>query len=274
MRLRAQKFSGLGNEILIINLLSEEEFSQSKIDLILDTNKVNFDQLLTIKPPSKPENDLWVDIYNRDGSEAENCVNGARCLAKYLTKNEVVFKKEPKIETKGGVWKLKSHANKEYSVQFDAPKYKTKRRTPPQKESTGFYQVDVEGKILDLGVIELGNPHAVCFITDIKNQPLEIWGEKLQLNDLFPEGVNLGLAEVVSEKKILLRVFERGVGETKSCGSGACAAVVIGHNLGLIEEKTEVLFSGGNLSVQYQKKEGFLLARGKVEFVKELSLET
>ena len=275
MGLRAQKFSGLGNEILIINLMSEEEeFSSSKINLIQDTNQVNFDQLLIIRPPSKPENDLWVDVYNRDGSEAENCVNGARCLAKYLIRNDLVFKEEPKIETKGGIWKLGSHNNKEYSVQFDAPKYRAKHQTPSEQDAQEFYQIDIEGKILDLGIVSLGNPHAVCFITDIKNQPLAIWGEKLQLSALFPEGVNLGLAEVISDKKILLRVFERGVGETKACGSGACAAVVIGHHLGLIEEKTEVVFSGGNLSVEYHKKDGFLVARGKVEFIEELSLET
>ena len=275
MGLRAQKFSGLGNEILIINLITEEEkFSPSKIKQIQDTNQVNFDQLLIIRPPSKPENDLWVDIYNRDGSEAENCVNGARCLANYLIRNDLVFKEEPKIETKGGIWKLGSHNNKEYSVNFDAPEYKSKTKTPSDQDTQGFFQIDIEGKTLDLGIVSLGNPHAICFITDIKNQPLAIWGEKLQLSAFFPEGVNLGLAEVLSDKRILLRVFERGVGETKACGSGACAAVLIGHHLGLIEEKTEVVFSGGNLNIEYHKKDGFLLARGEVEFIEELSLET
>ena len=274
MKLRAQKLSGLGNIIVIIDLISQKgEISSETVKRITNKNKITFDQLISIKPPIRPDNDLEVDIFNRDASEAENCVNGARCLAKFIFEKGLIPKKSLLVGTKGGVWTLRSHNKNEYSVKLQPPDFNTLIPRLPKPNLNNLYDVPVMGSNLEMGIVSLGNPHAVIFGENIQDKPLQLWGKDLQKNPLFPNGINLGLAEILSPNKIFLRVYERGVGETQACGSGACAAVVIGNNQNLLQNNVEAFFAEGSLKIKYDKREKFLEAKGKVKFIDELLLK-
>ena len=126
-------------------------------------DKINFDQLISIKPPIRPDNDLEVDIFNRDASEAENCVNGARCLAKFIFEKGLIPKKSLLVGTKGGVWTLRSHNKNEYSVKLQPPNFNTLRPRLPKPNLNNLYAVPVMGGNLEMGIVSLGNPHAVIF---------------------------------------------------------------------------------------------------------------
>ena len=135
-----------------------------------------------------------------------------------------------------------------------------------------LHELTVLEDTIEIGHINLGNPHGIFFTSDIYNLPLDSWGNALQTSSWFPDGVNFGLAHVLSPSKVNLRVYERGVGETLSCGSGACATVILGVRLGLLEEEVEVNFKKGSLFVKYKEVSRKLTARGTANFLKEIKI--
>ena len=274
MHLKANKFSGSGNEIILIDFLIQKgSISSGDVKKIVKTGQANFDQLITIEPPSNKETDLKVKIFNQDGSEAENCVNGARCLGKYVFDSALIPKKKFVVETDAGEWKIISHPDNEYSVQLKPPNFETGLDSLPKPNKKNRYDLILSNCTLEVIVVNLGNPHAIIFDVNIFEKPLEDWGKELQNSQYFPDGVNLSLAEIVTTNKINLRVFERGVGETRSCGSGACAAVVAGNKEKRLKNKVEVNFKMGKLVIKYEENKRFLTARGRADFLEKLTLE-
>lgn len=272
MEFIAHKFSGLGNEILIIDFLSQNgEIHEEDVIKISKKNNINFDQLITILPPTNPITDLKVDIFNRDGSMAENCVNGARCLAKYVKDNGLLTKKFFLVETSGGEWRISSRKKKEYSVELSSVNISNDNDSFSTKKNK--VKLKLEEEIIDLNLISLGNPHAVVFLKNIKEAPLDSWGKSLQKNTLFPNGINLGIAKIISPKELNLRVYERGVGETESCGSGACAAVISGYNEKVLQNRVKVNFKQGSININYDKDLNVLEASGGAEFINKLRLK-
>ena len=273
--LKAHKFSGLGNEILLVDLITQTgQIDSDSIIKLIRENQVGFDQLISIEAPKIPDHDLSVQIFNKDGSKAENCINGARCLAKYALDSGLISKNEFLVGTNNRTWKIYSHQNAEYSVEQEAPDFLKGKELLPTPNNSDIHELQISDIKIEVGYVNLGNPHVVYFTSHINEKPLELWGEKLQNSQWFPRGVNLGLAEILSPTSIELRVYERGVGETLSCGSGACAAVVLGKLQGFLDQQVEVNFKKGSLHIKYVPETGLLLARGTAEFLQELNIFT
>ncbi len=273
MELKLYIYSGLGNIIALVDLLREEfSFNSRDIVKILEVEGVNFDQLIGILPPESPDVDLAVEIYNKDGSIAKNCINGARCLTKFVQDEGLIANKELLVNTLGGLWHLKAHKNGDYSVKFTNPDNQEIKDNLPPENSKNKHVIPFRDQKIELGVIDLGNPHAVIFEELNKETSLEKIGEALQGSDWFPEGVNLGIGKIVSKNEIDLRVFERGAGITLACGSGACAAALIAIEDNAIETPVKVNFEKGSIFIDYNTEGKQITARGKAEFIKEISV--
>lgn len=275
VELKGHMFSGLGNEILLVDLIKQSaQINSDSVRRLIKEKQVDFDQLISIEAPQNPTLDLSVQIFNRDGSRAENCINGARCLAKYVLDSELIIKEKFLVGSGKNTWKIYSHKNNEYSVEQKVPDFQEGKSLLPTPNASGKYELRLSGTSIEVGYVNLGNPHAVFFTSNIDEKPLVLWGEKLQHSEWFPEGVNLELAEILSPTSIKLRVFERGVGETLSCGSGACAAVVLGNKYGLLDQNVEVNFKKGKLNIKYIIETGLLVTRGTADFIHELNICT
>ena len=249
-------YSGLGNIIGILDSLSTDLSINSEdiVNLYKNTD-IEFDQLIMVLPPQNHEHDLDVKIFNNDGSTASNCINGARCVSKFIQDESLLPFKDLKVNTKGGLWHLKAISDKEFSASFLIDDKISKI------ELTSFDEP------LNLDCIDLGNPHGVTFSAHEPNFEFLKVGENLQNNEYFPDGVNFGLANKVDEYEINLRVFERGAGETLACGSGACAAAVIGILKGELCSPVKVNFQLGSLLIDYEENSKMLSAKGEATFL-------
>ena len=273
MELNLYIYSGLGNIIALVDLLREDlNLSPEEVVKIAGSEGVEFDQLISILPPDNPDVDLSAEIYNADGSIAKNCINGARCLTKFVIDEELIAKNELSVTTLGGLWNLKAHQNGEYSVKFLNPNNLAIKNNLPPETVNHKHIISVEGNEIEIGVIDLGNPHAVSFEEMIDGMSLKYLGETLQNSDWFPEGVNLSVGKIISSNEIELRVYERGVGETLACGSGACAAALIAIQDKAIETPVKVNFEKGSIFIDYNIENKEILAKGEAEFIKQINI--
>ena len=271
--LKTSKFSGLGNEILLVDLIRQSgRIDSDSVKKIVANNQVQFDQLISIEAPFLPDLDFSATIYNRDGSKAENCINGARCFGKYIFDTGLLNKPELLVGIEENTWKISNPEKDTYAVEQEISDPNLGEELLPKSNSSGLRSLDLEGDNLEIGFVNLGNPHAINFTTGIKTMPLDKWGKSIQESKSFPDGVNLTLAEMISPNEVDIRVFERGVGETLACGSGACATVVIGVQLGYLQKEATVNFKTGSLSIKYDSNNQVLTAKGPADFLEETSI--
>ena len=271
--LKTSKFSGLGNEILLVDLIRQSGHVDSDlVKKIVVTSQVQFDQLISIEAPSLPDLDFSATIFNRDGSKAENCINGARCFGKYIFDSGLLNKPELLVGVEENTWKISNPEKNMFAVEQEISDPSLGEEMLPKINSSGLHSLDLGGDNLEIGFVNLGNPHAIHFNTEIKAMPLDKWGKIIQESKPFPDGVNLTLAEMISPKEVNIRVFERGVGETLACGSGACATVVKGVQLGYLEKEAIVNFKTGCLSIKYDSDNQVLTAKGPADFLEEASI--
>ena len=255
-------YSGLGNIIAIIDSLRNDiSINSEDVLKIYQNHKIDFDQLILVLPPKEPKNDFDAKIYNNDGSIASNCINGARCVSKFLEDHSLCASKKVKVKTDGGIWYLESLSEDRFSASFEI------------LEEINQVTLDIEGQELILECIELGNPHGVTFVDRDSKVDLSVMGEKLQTNKLFPDGVNFGLANIVNDNEINLRVYERGVGETLACGSGACAAALIGIKNKAMSSPVRVNFKQGSILVDYKIGSRKIYAEGSATFLEEIEIK-
>ena len=255
-------YSGLGNIIAIIDSLRNDISINSEDVLKIHQNhKIDFDQLILVLPPEEPKNDFDAKIYNNDASIASNCINGARCVSKFIEDQSLCASKKVKVKTDGGIWYLESLSEDRFSASFEI------------SEEINQVTMDIEGQELFLECIELGNPHGVTFVDRDSKVDLSVMGEKLQTNKLFPDGVNFGLANIVNDNEINLRVYERGVGETLACGSGACAAALIGITNKAMSSPVKVNFKQGSILVDYKTGSRKIYAEGPATFLEEIEIK-
>ena len=274
MELNLYIYSGLGNIIALVDLLREDlSISSKEVIKIAESEGVEFDQLISILPPENPDVDLSVEIFNTDGSIAKNCINGARCLTKFVVDEELIAKNELSVTTLGGLWNLKAHQNGEYSVKFTNPNNPEIKNNLPPETVDHKHIISVAGNEIEVGVIDLGNPHAVSFREMADGVSLGYLGEALQNSDWFPEGVNFGVGKIISSNEIELRVYERGAGETLACGSGACAAALIAIQDKTIETPVKVNFEKGSIFIDYNIDNKEILAKGEAEFIKQIDVK-
>lgn len=271
--LKTSKFSGLGNEILLVDLIRQSgRIDSDSVKKIVANNQVQFDQLISIEAPSFPDLDFSATIYNKDGSKAENCINGARCFGKYIFDTGLLNKPELLVGIEENTWKISNPEKDTYAVEQEISDPNLGEELLPKSNSSGLHSLDLEGDNLEIGFVNVGNPHAINFTTGIKTMPLDKWGKSIQESKSFPDGVNLTLAEMISPNEVDIRVFERGVGETLACGSGACATVVIGVQLNYLQKEATVNFKTGSLSIKYDPDNQVLTAKGPADFLEETTI--
>jgi len=262
------KMQGLGNDFIVIdNIEGDVCLSTEEIRQLSDRRfGIGFDQLLMVESATIKGVDFRYVIFNADGSEVNQCGNGARCFALYLQKKDLTNKNTITVETNSGNLVLTINQDKSVRVEMGEPNF-----TPseiPFIAQVQAIEYTLEG--LKMGVLSIKNPHAVIILNHFDQEYIEDTATKLQNSDYFPESVNVGFMQILDRKEIILRVIERGVGETLACGSGACAAVIHGIRLGLLEDKVTVHLKGGDAFVEFYEDTVYLSGPG--EFVYEGTL--
>lgn len=254
MRLEFTKMHGLGNDFMVVDLVSQRaRLEPALIRQMADRNfGVGFDQLLVVEPPGHPDVDFRYRIFNADGSEVQQCGNGARCFARFVRDRKLTRKDRLRVETAGGVIELNVAADGWVTVNMGVPRLMP-AEIPFVAETDGLeHTVRVHGTEVRLTPVSMGNPHAVLRVDNVDSAPVAELGPLLERHERFPERVNVGFLQVLNRNKVRLRVFERGTGETLACGTGACAAAVAGILHGWLDARVEVTLPGGPLSIEWQ----------------------
>ncbi|MFK7977660.1 MAG: diaminopimelate epimerase [Halioglobus sp.] len=253
MQLQFTKMHGTGNDFVVIDLISQRyRLRRRDVRRIADRHfGVGCDQVLVVEAPQSPDVDFRYRIYNADGEEVEQCGNGARCFARFVRDKKLTRKRVISVETNAGVIELRVHGNHNVEVDMGAPIFTPAKIPFHATEQKTSYPLVVDGQTLEIGAVSMGNPHAVTKVDDVDSAPVLSLGPLIEKHSDFPKRVNAGFMQVVDAQNIRLRVFERGVGETRACGTGACAAVVYGITCGWLADTVTVALPGGNISVTW-----------------------
>lgn len=255
---------GLGNDFVVIDGVTQDiEMTTELARHIGDRHfGIGCDQILLVEPPSTPDVDFDYRIFNTDGSEVSQCGNGARCFAKFVRDRRLTGKRSIRVRTAAGVMTLEVKRNNDITVDMGAPRFAPPEIPLLMDEQQDNYHVDVNGESVSLSALSMGNPHAVLIVNDVDKAPVETLGPAIESHPKFPERVNVGFMAIQARDSISLRVYERGAGETLACGSGACAAVVAGVQLGLLDREVQVRLPGGTLSINWQGEGASVLMTG------------
>ncbi len=254
MLVRFTKLHGLGNDFMVLDLVTQRvKLSPRMVRKLGDRHfGVGFDQLLIVEPPSDPDVDFRYRIFNADGSEVENCGNGARCFAKFVHDKRLSGKNEILVETAKGRARLRLRSDRQVEVDMGAPVLAPAEVPFQAAERAACYDIEVDGERYEISAVSMGNPHGVLLVEDVDSAPVATLGPKLERHPRFPAKANIGFMQLLSRNEIRLRVFERGAGETMACGTGACGAVVAGILRGLLDDTVKVQLPGGELEIQWR----------------------
>ena len=253
MLIKFTKMHGAGNDFVVVDLISQRcKLRPRDIRLLADRRfGVGCDQVLVVEPPGNPEVDFRYRIFNADGGEVEQCGNGARCFARFVRDNKLTTKRVISVETACGIITLRVLDNHQVEVDMGTPALEPKQVPFEAAEQAASYVLEVAGSTLEIGAVSMGNPHSVLRVDDVDNVDIEHLGPLIENHPRFPQLTNAGFMQIVTETEIKLRVFERGVGETLACGTGACAAVVYGLSRGWLRDTVTVNLPGGKLSITW-----------------------
>lgn len=275
MLIEFTKMHGLGNDFMVIDLVTQRmTLNKDLVKLLADRHLgIGFDQLLIVEPPTRPDVDFKYRIFNADGTEVSQCGNGARCFASFVQARKLAFKNRLRVETKSGIITLSTDRYGWVMVDMGKPKFEPDEIPFTPKAITkvvNSYRLSVNDTPVTLYVCNIGNPHAIIQVDDILDAKVREIGKAIECHEAFPECVNVNFVQIVNQRHMRLRVYERGVGETQACGSGACASVAVGVREGWIDEGVDVRVQlyGGSLAVRYQ--EGYsVMMTGPTAFVFE-----
>ncbi|BAU77195.1 diaminopimelate epimerase [Metapseudomonas furukawaii] len=253
MLLRFTKMHGLGNDFMVLDLVSQHAHIQPKHAKQWGDRHtgIGFDQLLIVEAPTNPDVDFRYRIFNSDGSEVEQCGNGARCFARFVLDKRLTVKKCIRVETKGGIIELNVKPDGQVTVDMGPPRLVPQTIPFIADEEALSYAVEVDGETVDLAAVSMGNPHAVLRVDDVARAPVHSLGPKLEHHPRFPQRVNVGFLQVVDRTHAKLRVWERGAGETQACGTGACAAAVAAIRQGWMDSPVQLDLPGGRLAIEW-----------------------
>ncbi|MFT6387032.1 MAG: diaminopimelate epimerase [Cellvibrionaceae bacterium] len=253
MRLRFTKMHGLGNDFIVIDAIKQSvSLSSEQVKSLADRRfGIGCDQLLIVEPPQDPDVDFNYRIFNHDGSEVENCGNGARCFAKFVRDRKLTGKSTIVVETCNGRMTLQVQDDGDITVDMGVPELSPIKIPFIAEQQQLTYSLPLSSTTLEISAISMGNPHAVTLVDNIGSAPVLQLGPEVEAHHHFPQKVNAGFMNVRSRDEIDLRVYERGVGETLACGTGACAAVVAGRLRGLLDERVTVNVPGGSLAIEW-----------------------
>ena len=264
----------LGNDFVVIDGVNRDvSLEASDFRFIADRRfGVGCDQILMVQPPVDSA-DFRFRIFNQDGSEVGQCGNGARCMARFLRNHKLINEDRVSLKTSTTYMELELHDNGEVTVDMSNPVFTPSNVPVAAEAETLQYEIDTPLGKQVLSALSMGNPHAVIQVDDVETAPVNELGSALQHHEFFPERVNVGFMAVKSRQRIDLRVHERGVGETLGCGSGACAAVVAGIRLGLLDREVTVRLPGGEAEVIWESDNSTVKLKGSAITVFESSIE-
>jgi diaminopimelate epimerase len=254
MRIEFTKMQGLGNDFVIFDApkTAGAPLDSVKLRALADRHLgVGFDQALMLEAPRDPAHRASYRIFNSDGGEVEQCGNGARCIAALLYARAPELGREISMESAGGTVHARVRQDGLISVDMGAPDFDPRSLPMDAPAEASRYSLDIEGETVDYGAVSMGNPHAVLKVHDVKSAPVEHLGPRIERHRRFPRRTNVGFMQIVDRRHIGLRVFERGVGETLACGTGACAAAAVGRKQGLLEADVRVDLPGGTAHVSW-----------------------
>ncbi|WP_137935805.1 diaminopimelate epimerase [Chitinivorax sp. B] len=252
--LRFTKMQGLGNDFMVVDGIHQPfTFSAEQIGCWGDRRfGIGFDQLLLVEPAQTPMADFRYRIFNCDGTEVEQCGNGARCFARFVYDKGFTTKREIQVETAKGVIMPRLEDNGSVTVNMGAPRFQPDQIPFIADADSVIHVLAVADTHYDVSVVSMGNPHAVQVVPNVDQFPVEKIGPLIECHPRFPQKVNAGFMQIVDRGRVRLRVFERAAGETLACGTGACAAVVAGIRRGLLDATVRVDTRGGMLSISWQ----------------------
>jgi len=274
-RLRFTKMEGAGNDFVVVDATKTPfALSATQLRRLADRHVgVGCDQILVVERSARPDADFRYRIFNADGNEVEQCGNGARCFVRFVHARGLSVKREIRVETLGGVIVPRLEDDGEVSVDMGSP-ILDPARVPFLSERPGWVQaLEVDGNVRELTVLSMGNPHAVQVVRDVETAPVRSEGPRLEQHPRFPKRVNAGYLQVLERSRIRLRVWERGVGETLACGTGACAAVVAGILRGLLDSPVRVEARGGALTVSWAGGDNSVWMKGPATTVFEGTMD-
>ena len=266
--LKFTKMHGLGNDFMVIDGISQHfDPAATPIAEWADRHRgIGFDQLLLVEAPPLPEAEFGYRIFNADGSEVEQCGNGARCFARFVHEKGLSPNRRIKVATAKGLIVLNLQENGLVTVDMGEPRLAAAdipfAPAPGEAADALWHEIGLDGASARFSCVNMGNPHAVLVVDDVHRAPLAEWGARLERHPQFPERVNVGFMQVLDAHHIRLRVFERGTGETQACGTGACAAAVAGMRAGLLARQGAVCVSlpGGDLQIEWAADNHVLMA--------------
>lgn len=264
MRLRFTKMHGLGNDFIVFDALNRKIMPTPELCRRLADRRrgVGCDQVLLVERPRGPATDFYYRIFNADGSEVEQCGNGARCFARFVTDQGLTHKREIPVGTAAGDIRLYLEEDGLVRVDMGIPEFEPERIPLIADAVTERYSLELDGQTLSIGAVSMGNPHAVLLVEDLAISPVPELGARLESHPRFPQRVNTGFMQILDAGNIRLRVYERGVGETPACGTGACAAVAVGCRWGLLAGRVRVNLPGGELVVEWPDTSGSIRMTG------------
>lgn len=271
MEIKFTKMHGLGNDFVVIDAINQQvALTKSQVRHIADRRHgIGCDQLLLVEKSEHTDSEFRYRIYNADGNEVEQCGNGARCFARFVRTKGLTDADRIPVYTSAGRIELIVEDDDSVTVDMGAPRLDPADIPFEATAQAVLYALSVKGETVEIGVVSMGNPHAVLEVPHVDSAPVAKLGPALEAHPRFPKHVNVGFMEIVDRSRIRLRVFERGAGETLACGSGACAAVVSGHIQGKLDTTVTVELRGGDLVVSWQGDDQPVLMTGPATFVFE-----
>ncbi len=275
MRLKFTKMHGLGNDFIVLDALARPlELTSEQLRRIAHRRfGIGCDQVLQVEPPRQPDTDFYYRIFNADGGEVEQCGNGARCFVRYVRDRGLTAKRELRVGTRAGVIVPRLEDDGRVTVDMGVPEFEPSRIPFEAPARATSYALEVDGRRLEISALSMGNPHAVQIVPDIERAPVATEGPLIERHPRFPQRVNAGYVQIVSRRRILLRVHERGAGETLACGTGACAAVAAGVLRGLLDREVTVTARGGDLGISWAGEGKPVMMTGPAESVFEGEIE-
>ncbi|MCX8086766.1 MAG: diaminopimelate epimerase [Rhodocyclaceae bacterium] len=253
MKIRFTKMQGLGNDFVVLDAVRQPFVpTPAQAKWLADRHfGIGCDQILVVEPPQTEQADFRYRIFNADGNEVEQCGNGARCFVRFVHEEGLTDKREIRVETLSGLITPRLEDDGQVTVDMGVPRF-APADIPFLADSDDLVQrLEFDGRAAEITAVSLGNPHAVQVVRSVATAPVERDGPLIEAHPLFPKRVNAGFMEVVDRHAIRLRVYERGAGETLACGTGACAAAVVGIRRGLLDSPVRVAMKGGELFVAW-----------------------
>jgi len=253
MRLAFTKMHGLGNDFIVFDAASPAALpSAAEIRRLSDRRTgIGFDQALVLEPPRRAGTDVYYRIFNADGSEVEQCGNGARCIARLVASRRGEVDRPLRLDSPGGIVDARLRADGLVAVAMGIPDFNPASLPFDAPAAAPSYSLDTAVGPVEIGAVSIGNPHAVIRVARVDEAPVDSVGPAVENHARFPRRVNVGFVEIVAPDHVRLRVYERGAGETQACGTGACAAVAVGRRHGPLAEEVNVDVPGGRLVVRW-----------------------